>query len=133
MTKDEQRDQMRTSGHEDMNAYIKRKPGMYEVKKGSRVVGRKIVDTWRREIVDANILSVEAGTNGFRGGDSGCCTYVRISDMGGTTMHPRIIDEGFGGAPTIEITLGGDSELETFITALKFIIKVLDREKGVRV
>lgn len=102
---------------------------MFEVRENERILsdGTKIT-TYSRSVVSANILSVEAGTTGYMGGDSGHGgrTYFRIEDEGSTDIqvHPlgRYGDEGF------EVTLGGDCELETVIRALKFITKVLEDE-----
>ncbi len=102
---------------------------MFEIKENQRVLpdGTEIT-TYSRDIVSANILEVEAGTTGYKGGDSGHGgrTYFRIADAASTDIqvHPlgRYADEGF------EVFLGGDCELETMIRALKFIIKVLEEE-----
>ena len=102
---------------------------MYEVIKKSQISpdGKKI-PTYTREIISGNILEVEAGTNGYHGGDSGrgSRTYFRIIDLGGTDIEVHALgkygDEGF------EVFLGGDCELETIITALKFITQVLEEE-----
>jgi hypothetical protein len=99
---------------------------MFAITEGIRRIGGIEVPTYKREIVSANILEVEAGTNGYQGGDTGhgSRTYFRIENEGGTDIQVRPLgrygDEGF------EVTLGGDCELETIITALKFITKVLE-------
>ena len=86
---------------------------MYEIKENRRELfdGTKIT-TYTRDVVSANILQVEAGTTGYKGGDTGHGgrTYFRISDEASTDIH------------------GGDCELETMIRALKFITKVLEEE-----
>ena len=62
----------------------------------------------------------------YQGGDTGhgSRTYFRIQDLGSTDIQAHVLgkygDEGF------EVSLGGDCELETVITALKFITKVLE-------
>lgn len=102
---------------------------MFEIKESRRMLhdGTEIT-TYSRGITSASCLEVEAGTTGYMGGDAGHGgrTYFRIEDAGGTdiSVHPigRYADEGF------EVTLGGDSELETMIRALKFITKVLEDE-----
>lgn len=101
---------------------------MYEVASKTRRVKGVDVETWEREIIDANILSVEAGTNGYQGGDTGHGgrTFIRISDEGGTDISARVLTDRFGDTSGIEITLGGDAELSTMIEALKFITKVLE-------
>lgn len=100
---------------------------MYEVASKTRRVNGVDIETWEREIIDANILSVEAGTNGYQGGDTGhgSRTYIRISDEGGTDINARVIKDRYG-ATGIEIALGGDAELSTIIEALGFITKVLE-------
>ena len=85
---------------------------MYEVKSRTRKIKGVEVETWEREIIDANILSVEAGTNGYQGGD--------------TDIHAKVIENRYGDTMGIEISLGGDAELATIIEALKFITKVLE-------
>ena len=101
---------------------------MYEVKSRTRKINGVEVETWEREIIDANILSVEAGTNGYQGDDTGhvCRTYIRISDEGSTDIHAKVIENRYGDTMGIEISLGGDAELATIIEALKFITKVLE-------
>jgi hypothetical protein len=99
---------------------------MFAITEGIRRIGGIEVPTYKREIISANVLEVEAGTNGYQGGDTGhgSRTYFRIENEGGTDIQVRPLgrygDEGF------EVTLGGDCELETIITALKFITKVLE-------
>lgn len=90
--------------------------------------------TFSREINNANCLEVEAGTTGFKGGDSGHGgrTYIRITDLTSTDMRVTTKTDKFGHTDEVEIVLGGDTELETTIQALKFITKVLEDEaKGV--
>ena len=59
---------------------------MFAITEGTRRVYGKEITTYTREIYSANVLEVEAGTNGFQGGDSGhgSRTYIRIEDMGST-------------------------------------------------
>lgn len=98
---------------------------MYEIKENTRKIDGIDVTTYTREIYSANALSVEAGTNGYHGGDSGhgSRTYFRITNCGGTDI--RVKANGHDGNEGFEVTLGGDCELATIISALKFIIKVL--------
>lgn len=100
---------------------------MYETTSKIRNVSGVDIETWSREIIDANLLSVEAGTNGYQGGDSGhgSRTYIRIQDEGGTDIDARAITDKFGFTTGIEIALGGDAELSTIIEALEFVTKVL--------
>lgn len=81
------------------------------------------IDIKEKEIVGANILKVQAGTNGYKGGDTGhgSRTFFGIYDVASTDMRVIKHDNGF------EVRLGGDSELETIIEALKFIVETLEK------
>lgn len=104
---------------------------MFAVKQNQHLLddGTKIT-TYTREVLGANDLEVEAGTNGYQGGDSGhgCRTYFRIQNAGNTDIEIHILRDCFGDTGGFEVILGGDSELETIIRALKFITKVLEDE-----
>ena len=110
------------------------------------------------QITSANILTVEVGTTGYCGGDSGHGgrTYLRITDDSCTDMRCRVngwrqhgtksVDIGKGkkidvpsgddetfetpDAHEVEIILGGDCEMETFTTALRFAADVLEKKAG---
>lgn len=99
---------------------------MYAITEKERNIDGATITTYSREIYSANVLEVEAGTNGYQGGDSGhgSRSYFRIENAGGTDIEAHLI--GPYGTDGIEVSLGGDCELETIITALKFIIKVLE-------
>lgn len=99
---------------------------MYAITEKERNIDGTIITTFSRDIFNAKVLEVEAGTNGYKGGDSGhgSRTYFRIENAGGTDIEAHLI--GPYGTDGIEVSLGGDCELETIITALKFIIKVLE-------
>jgi hypothetical protein len=103
---------------------------MYEIKENRRTLhdGTEIT-TYTRDVVSANILQVEAGTTGYKGGDTGHGgrTYFRIQDEASTDMDVKPIITRYG-CDGFEVTLGGDCELETMIRALKFITKVLEDE-----
>lgn len=83
------------------------------------------------EITNANILKVTVGTNGHQGGDAGhgCRTYFSIEDFGSTYMNAKITGQSCGDAGRVEITLGGDCELDTFIEALEFAVEKLNEMK----
>ncbi len=83
--------------------------------------------TWRKEINSANVLGVEAGTTGPKGGDSGHGgrTYLRIADLGGTDLRCRAYKDQYGSAG-VEIILGGDSERTSLMEALRFALNALD-------
>ena len=99
---------------------------MYAITEKERNIDGTTITTFSRNIYNANVLEVEAGTNGYQGGDSGhgSRTYFRIENAGGTDIEAHLM--GPYGTDGIEVSLGGDCELETIITALKFIIMVLE-------
>ena len=101
---------------------------MYEIRENQRKIDKHTITTFTREIVSANIIEVEAGTNGYCGGDSGhgSRTYIRIENVGSTDMRVYTNNDG------IAIVLGGDCELTTIIKALKFIIKVLNSQRKIK-
>lgn len=78
-----------------------------------------------------NVLQVEAGSTGKCGGDSGhgCRTYFRIEDVASTDMTINKIADRFGFVSGFEVILGGDSELDSIIEALKFIVDTLEIAK----
>lgn len=104
---------------------------MFAVKQSQRLLddGTEIT-TYTRDVLSANVLEVEAGTNGYQGGDSGhgCRTYFRIQNAGSTDIEVHIMRDCFGDTGGFEVILGGDCELETIVRALKFITKVLEDE-----
>ncbi len=105
---------------------------MFAIKEKRRVLGDGTeISTYIRDIYNANVLEVEAGTNGLMGGDSGhgSRTYFCIEDAGSTDMKVHAYTSSHGNAG-LEVTLGGDCELETIISALKFITKVLEDESN---
>ena len=99
---------------------------MFAITEGTRKVYGKEITTYTREVISANLLEVEAGTNGYQGGDTGhgSRTYIRIENMGSTDI--RVNPLGRDGDEGFELFLGGDCELETTIRALKFITKALE-------
>ena len=44
---------------------------MFAITEGTRKVFGTEITTYTRDVVSANLLEVEAGTNGFQGGDAG--------------------------------------------------------------
>lgn len=105
---------------------------MYEVRRSEREVKGKTIETWIAELINANILEIEVGTNGYCGGDTGhgCRTYLRIRDLGSTDMSANIIQGTFNQTEEVAIELGGDTELFTLIEALEFAVKVLKDQGG---
>lgn len=70
------------------------------------------------EIVNCNIWGVKVATNGYCGGDSGhgSRTYFKLEDLASTDINIRLLKDKKG----VEMMLGGDAELETFIQALRW-------------
>ena len=91
---------------------------------------QKVVPLRGKELVDANIIKVSAGTTGYRGGDSGHGgrTVFRLLDKAGTDMRVSIN----GGEPQdvqeVALIFGGDSELDTFKQALLFAYETLEKQ-----
>lgn len=105
-----------------------------EAHKGSVLFDGIEVETMTKEIVSANINDVEVGTTGHCGGDTGHGgrTYLRIGNVSSTDMRSRIAANGkihrfdnTAQTNQIEIILGGDCELDTFIEALEFAVSTL--------
>ena len=101
---------------------------MYEVKENLITLeDGTSLQTFSRDVVSANIIEVEAGTTGYKGGDTGhgWRTYIRINDASSTDITVKPIED-YGDYKGAEIILGGDAELRTIIMALKFVVKVLE-------
>lgn len=102
----------------------------YEMSHGEVEVDGIKIQTRKKSIEDCNMLSVEVGTTGPQGGDTGHGgrTYFRISNDGGTDMRCIVVTtkgkryefDNAVDVDQIEIMFGGDSELDTFISALDF-------------
>ena len=124
-------------------------------KPGEILIDGKAIPVQSKEIVRDNIIKVEVGTNGYKGGDSGhgSRTYFAIENIASTDMrlsfaggdafcgHVTIGDLEIKGrtgmtgseieADRIEIEFGGDAELETFIEALGFALITLRKQVGI--
>lgn len=107
---------------------------MFAIKEKQRILpdGTRLT-TFTREVISANAIEVEVGTNGFKGGgnaEHGCRTYFRITDLGNTDMFVKTALGRNGNTGEVEFILGGDCELETIIRALKFAVRVLEEESA---
>lgn len=92
----------------------------------------KIEDAEQLEITDACVMKVTAGTNGFKGGDSGhgSRTVVILEDEGSVDWGV-IVDGVKHSAPRkITLSLGGDAELRSIIKALRFAANSLSKKAG---
>lgn len=85
-------------------------------------IDRIPIATKQIEITNANILSVTVGSTGYMGGDTGHGgrTYFAIKDEASTDLRLKVNNGHWQEVESIEIALGGDTELETFMEALKF-------------
>ena len=94
-----------------------------DVQPGERFIYGQTINTWKTTISLCNIVDVEAGTNGYHGGDAGHGgrTYIRIEDGGGGDIEVKPTKDNKG----VEFFICGDSELDTMIKALEFAAKVL--------
>lgn len=91
--------------------------------KNIEIAGERL-DIKEKQILGAFVLDVEAGTNGYKGGDAGhgSRTYFAIlPGSGGVIEIERLGENGDGFA----VTLAGDWELNQIITALEFILDTL--------
>jgi hypothetical protein len=100
-----------------------------DVSSSLRTLDRNIkLKTFRTEFVRENILGVEIGTTGYKGGDSGYGgrTYFALRDFGSTDMRVRVnaVDQ-IQETNSMEIVFGGDAELNSFIDALEFALHCL--------
>lgn len=99
----------------------------------SVIVDGTHIDTFKKEIVSANIIEVEVGTTGYMGGDTGHGgrTFFRIKDLASTDMRLAFRDNGkyFKSRylNDLELTFGGDCELDTFCEALRIGYNVLSQ------
>jgi len=74
-----------------------------------------------KTFIDACILNVKVGTNGYHGGDAGhgAKTYFEFQ-LDGSEIE---VDKSTG---KVVIKLGGDAELRTMIQGLEFAAKSLE-------
>jgi hypothetical protein len=97
--------------------------------KSEKKVNGALISTFGASYEICNMLSVEAGTNGFRGGDSGhgSRTYLSFENGYSTDMSVSINGVQFS-ADKIELMFGGDCELEMVILALEYAVKTLKNQ-----
>ena len=103
---------------------------MYRIDTGCKTINGERVDTFIRGIVGRDsLLEAEAGTNGYQGGDTGhgSRTYLRLKDLGGTDIECHVAEDKYG-STSVEIVLGGDTELETMKEALRWMLTVLEAQ-----
>lgn len=96
------------------------------------------IRTYRKEFQGANCLVANVGSNCPQGGDSGHGgrTVMSFEDMGGSVLDVTVLDENGNEqkvvqASKVTLVFGGDSEHETAIRALEFMLGVLRKEQPV--
>ena len=79
-----------------------------------------------------NTLGATVATNGYQGGDSGhgCRTYICFEDLSSTDIDAEV-SSGQDTNAKLEIMLGGDSELDSMIDALRWAADKLEELKNV--
>lgn len=90
------------------------------------------LETRSKEIAEANSLTVEVGTTGFCGGDSGHGgrTVISLHDNASTDLRCEVDGKMFEDVTNIKIIVGGDSELSTLIQALEFMVETLKAQSA---
>jgi hypothetical protein len=90
------------------------------------------ITTFRKEFQSANCLVATAGSNCPQGGDAGHGgrTFISFEDLGGTVFNVTVTDELGEEETTVQagkvsLVFCGDSENETAIQALEFMLGVL--------
>ena len=78
-----------------------------------------------------NTLGVIVATNGYQGGDSGQVgrTYICFEDLCSTDID-AVVSYGQDTNAKVEIMLGGDSELDSMIDALRWAADKLEELKN---
>jgi hypothetical protein len=83
-----------------------------------------------QEIVDCNILKVTAGTTGYKNNKWDCRTFFAISNYASTNMNAAVGTDDYGDVNNVSIYFEGETELTTFIHALRFAAKTLEEQLG---
>ena len=103
---------------------------MHEIKMKHMTIDGVNLETWEQEVTNCNILSVEAGTSGYRRhSEDGARTFFSMKCIEDIAMKVKPIfgkwDETIG----FEVEVSGDDQLDTIIDALKYITHVLEEER----
>lgn len=94
-------------------------------------IGKAVIPVEEQKIADYNIIKVIAGTTGWQKDKWDCHTYFALCDEASTNLEAVVIKDKDGEDDKIvAIYLNGESELVTFICALKFALdKLTDKAK----
>ena len=89
-------------------------------------IGKVTIPVETQEIADCNILEVIAGTTGWNKDKWDCHTYFAIADGACTNLYGTVIKDDSGiEDKMVAVYLNGETELVTFICALKFALDTL--------
>ena len=79
-----------------------------------------------QEFTSANIIGVTLEHNGLQGGDAGHGGFVRftIEDLASTSMEVNGEE-----SEKFELLFRGDTERDTFLSALKMVVKELEENQ----
>jgi hypothetical protein len=83
-------------------------------------------------MVNANMLTVQAGTNCPQGGDSGHGgrSVLRFINDGATVLSVKVDGKEHEDVSEVELVFGGDTEAATLIEGLEFAARVLRGQFG---
>lgn len=108
---------------------------MYSVDKHKIKLSGEEITTFSRTIADACTYEVEAGTNGFKGGNTkaGSRTFVEIRASSNSDLIAISNAGQDDKRKVVTFFASGDAELYGLLNSFKFVVKVLeDQIKGVR-
>lgn len=89
-------------------------------------IGKAVIPVEEQKIADANVLRVIAGTTGWQKDKWDCHTYFALCDEACTNLEAVVIKDKNGeDDKMVAIYLNGETELVTFICALKFALDTL--------
>ena len=86
------------------------------------------MDTFIRGIIGENtVMEVEAGTNGYRGGDrkNGSRTYLRLTALNKVDFFARLKNNDAGQPVGVELCFCGDDGLSAVLKVLDFAKQAL--------
>ena len=101
---------------------------MYRIDSGIKFINGERVDTFIRGIIgESTVMEVEAGTNGYHGGDreNGSRTYLRLTALNKVDFFARLKNNDAGQPVGVELCFCGDDGLSNVLKALDFAKQVL--------
>lgn len=106
--------------------------GESEIEPGHKMVNKVDVETYSRDYWGLVGFTVEAGTTGSQGGDTGHGgrTVFSIKDCQSMDINVEVFKDKCDYCTGFEVSLGGDAEMDAAIAALEFILKVLKHQRG---